>query len=107
MRSAGSIGGTSRPLALNRPQFSIPPPPSPGVSRENHPPEKIFMNVLYPSSCPAYSRPFDPTIIGNHWWPSSWVVTPYRPRPPERSPQNTIIGYSIPPTGPATLIAVG
>ena len=65
------------------------------------------MNVLNPSSIHAYSRSFEPTIIGNHWWPSSCVVTPNKPRPPERSPQNTIIGYSMPATGPATLIAVG
>jgi hypothetical protein len=35
------------------------------------------------------------------------VVTPNNARSPARCPQNTIIGYSIPPTGPATLIAVG
>jgi len=65
------------------------------------------MKLLNPSSIQGYSRSFDPTTIGNHWWPSSWVVTPNKPRSPARCPQNTIIGYSIPPTGPATLIAVG
>ena len=65
------------------------------------------MKVLNPSSIHAYSRSLDPTTIGNHSWPSSWVVTPNKPRSAARRPQNTIIGYSMPPTGPATLIAVG
>ena len=67
----------------------------------------MLMKLLKPSSIQAYSRSFDPTIIGNHPWPSSWVVTPNRPRSPARYEQNTIMGYSIPPTGPPTLIAVG
>ena len=67
----------------------------------------MLMKVLNPSSIQAYNRSFDPTIMGNHSWPSSCVVTPNRARSPARCPQNTIIGYSIPPTGPATLIAVG
>ena len=65
------------------------------------------MNVLNPSSIHAYSLSFEPTIMGNHSWPNSCVVRLNRRRPPVRSPQNTSIGYSIPPTGPATLIAVG
>ena len=65
------------------------------------------MNVLNPSSIHAYSRSLLPTIIGNHWCPSSCVVTPKSPRVLRRLAQNTIIGYSMPATGPLTLIAVG
>ena len=33
------------------------------------------MKVLKPSSIHGYSRSFEPTIIGNHWWPNSCAIT--------------------------------
>jgi hypothetical protein len=55
-------------------------------------------------------------IIGSQKWPTSWITTPMRPcfapalQVPSgsgRGPLKQIIGYSMPPTGPFTLIATG
>ena len=71
---------------------------------------------MSPSSIHVHFRSSLATIIGNQLWPTSWIVTPmsersvagvYAPSGPGRAPQNAIIGYSIPNTGPWTLTALG
>ncbi len=69
--------------------------------------ERKLMKVLKPSSIQAYLRSLLPTIIGNQLWPNSWSVTPHRLAPLLSLEQNTIPGYSMPPTMPATLVATG
>src|SRR5579871_3037325 len=66
-----------------------------------------LIKVLNPSSIHAYFLSLDPTIIGNHVWPNSWLVTPYRSNFEAFAEQNTMPGYSMPPTIPATLTAQG
>ena len=65
------------------------------------------MKVLNPSSIQAWRRSLLPTIIGNHSWPCSCAMVPKTScsLPPPCTMTN--IGYSIPPTGPATLVACG
>ena len=65
------------------------------------------MKLLNPSSIHPYSRSLLPTIIGNQVWPNSWSVTLYSPWTSVRFRQKTIIGYSIPPSIPFTLLANG
>src|SRR5438093_8727234 len=69
--------------------------------------EMLLIKVLNPSSIQAYLRSLLPTTIGNHVCPNSWSVTPHKPEPVSEKPQNTMPGYSIPPTIPATLVATG
>src|SRR5580704_11258160 len=66
-----------------------------------------LMNVLNPSSIHGYLRSLLPTIIGNQVCPNSWLVTPHKLPPSASDEQNTIPGYSIPFTFPATLVATG
>src|SRR3978361_1883341 len=69
--------------------------------------EYSFINVLKPSSIHIYLRSFEPTIIGNQLCPNSWLVTSHSSPVCDFQPQNTIPGYSIPPTVPATFVATG
>src|SRR5207247_4261760 len=99
-RLIASRRGLGGPLGCASPAWRY------GVVIERQPGVDV-MKLLKPSSIQAYNRSLEPTIIGNHSWPSSWVVTPNRLRSPARCPQKTIIGYSMPPTGPPMLMAVG
>src|ERR1700744_1645713 len=69
--------------------------------------DSVLIKVLKPSSIQPYNRSFEPTIIGNQVWPNSWSFTPQRLAFCALYPQNTIPGYSIPPTIPATAVAAG
>ena len=64
----------------------------------------MLMNVLNPSSIQMCRRSSVLTIIGNQVCPTSWSVTPCMPPTLVRDPQNTIMGYSMPPSGPLTLV---
>src|SRR6185437_8983305 len=70
--------------------------------------ENAFWYVLMPSSIHAYRRSFEPTTMGNHWCPCSWSRV-LKIDAGSLLPYETItnIGYSIPPTGPATDVDCG
>src|ERR1700733_11319698 len=67
----------------------------------------LLIKVLKPSSIQAYLRSLEPTTIGNQLCPNSWLVTSHKAPDWLSDPQNTIPGYSIPPTIPDTLVATG
>src|SRR5438445_9990325 len=67
----------------------------------------VLIKVLKPSSIHGYFLSLLPTIIGNQLCPNSCDVTPHKPLLFALYPQNTMPGYSIPPTIPATLDATG
>src|SRR6185503_1469808 len=67
----------------------------------------LLINVLKPSSIQAYFLSLEPTINGNQLWPNSWSVTSHSPPSWLSAPQNTMPGYSMPRTVPATLVATG
>ena len=48
-----------------------------------------------------------PTVMGNHWWAVSWMVTPATPRGLSEPGLKTSMGYSIPPTGPSVMVTLG
>ena len=53
------------------------------------------------------ARSFDPTIIGNHMCPISWVTTLYRSYLSALLFSIATIGYSIPLIGPSTALMCG
>ena len=60
------------------------------------------MKVLNPSSIHAYRRSSDPTTIGYHMWPISWVSDVVQVRAIVPLASMATIGYSMPDTGPST-----
>ena len=67
----------------------------------------MLMKVLRPSSIPGKFPLIEPTIIGNHVWPNSCVITSHSSFFFALQSQKTIPGYSIPPATPATFTAAG
>src|SRR3954453_7273564 len=65
------------------------------------------MKVLKPSSCHMCMRSFDPTIIGYHMCPISWVMTLYNAYLSGFLSSIASIGYSIPLIGPSTALICG
>ncbi len=59
------------------------------------------MYSLKPSSIQPYAVSLLATIMGHHWWPISWSVTP------NQGPLIVSIGYSMPPSGPSTWVNWG
>ncbi len=57
------------------------------------------MYWLNPSSMKPYHVSFTPTIMGHHWCPVSWSAAP------TLDMMNP--GYSIPPSGPSTIVICG
>ncbi len=68
-----------------------------------------WSNWVRPSSIQAKRFSSEPTIIGNHMCPISWVVTSYMPSVSHCPPMQVIIGYSMPPheLGPSTAVMCG
>src|SRR5215510_819047 len=91
---------TSRQLAMYAGNASVP-----GDRRSL---ENAFWYVFKPSSIQAYRRSFEPTIIGNHWCPCSWSSVENTDGEFSAAyPTMTNMGYSMPATGPATVVACG
>src|SRR6266496_6337453 len=65
------------------------------------------MKVLNPSSIHGYRRSSEPTIIGNHSCPNSWVSTQYWSSRFSIDGTKVSIGYSIPSIRPSTVVAWG
>ncbi len=57
------------------------------------------MYWLNPSSIQPYHVSLPLTVIGHHWWPVSWSAGP--------SFDMTNIGYSMPLSGPSTIVCCG
>ena len=77
---------------------------------------RYWTKVFRPSSIQVHWRSSLLMIIGNQLCPTSWMITPIRPclvralQVPSfsgRGPLKQIMGYSMPPTGPFTLMATG
>src|SRR6476620_12637068 len=65
------------------------------------------MKVLKPLSCHMCWRSLEPTIIGNHMCPISWVTTLYRSYLSALLFSIASMGYSMPLIGPSTALMCG